>query len=40
MPTLSFLDKTTKRSILGKPKVKFEEGGKIITMQKNTTIVS
>ncbi|CAD8193719.1 unnamed protein product [Paramecium octaurelia] len=40
MPTLQFLDKTTKRSLLGKPKVKFEEGGKIITMQKNTTIVS
>jgi hypothetical protein len=32
MPTLSFENATTKRSFLGKPKVKFSEGGKIITM--------
>ncbi|CAD8113015.1 unnamed protein product [Paramecium sonneborni] len=40
LPTLQFIDKTTKRSLLGKARVKFEEGGKIISMQKNTIIVS
>ncbi|CAK83716.1 unnamed protein product (macronuclear) [Paramecium tetraurelia] len=40
MPVVQFLDKTNKRSFLGKPKVKFEEGGKIVTMQKNTVIIS
>ncbi|CAD8127583.1 unnamed protein product [Paramecium sonneborni] len=40
MPTLQFLDKTTKRGFLGKAKVKFEEGAKIISMQKDTIIIS